>query len=193
MNSLRMVAQDRGSGVDAARRKDNRKKALDVAADATLWRGARLSEDQLGGLQDAAPFAGDTVAELEQVVRGSGDCFQGDTEAFYPVYSEDPANVRQLGAERELAKRLCGGCPVRAQCLAWSMQYRPEAELRKIPGGQPGAFRYTGDHGIWGGLCARDRKPLRALWAALREQELGETKATDTGEGDGGEGPAVAS
>lgn len=43
-------------------------------------------------------------------------------------------------AEQELAKNLCAECPVRLQCLEAGMDE---------------------DHGIWGGLNAKERKALR--------------------------------
>ncbi|MBW4717887.1 WhiB family transcriptional regulator [Saccharothrix sp. SC076] len=50
--------------------------------------------------------------------------------------------------DRELAARMCSGCPVRAECL--------EVELRTA-----GATTL----GVWGGLSADDRRALYLLWA----------------------------
>ncbi|MGY2066061.1 WhiB family transcriptional regulator [Blastococcus sp. SYSU DS0619] len=59
-------------------------------------------------------------------------CAETDPEAFFPDKG---------GSTRE-AKRVCTGCPVRAQCLE---------------------FALTNDErfGIWGGLSERERRRLR--------------------------------
>ncbi len=44
--------------------------------------------------------------------------------------------------EHKQAKRICGACPVRRECLAYAMDARV-------------------DHGIWGGLTERERRRLR--------------------------------
>jgi WhiB family redox-sensing transcriptional regulator len=56
-------------------------------------------------------------------------CAQIDGDMFYP---DD-------GARRPDIKRICGGCPVRAQCLTAAMANKEE-------------------HGIWGGLTPRERR-----------------------------------
>lgn len=59
-------------------------------------------------------------------------CAQTDPEAFFP---------EKGGSTRE-AKRICGSCEVRAQCL----EYALENDER---------------FGIWGGLSERERRKLR--------------------------------
>lgn len=74
-------------------------------------------------------------------------CAQTDPEIFYP---------EKGGATRD-AKRVCNGnpdrdippCPVRDQCLQWALDTGEE-------------------HGIWGGVAARDR--LREIRARRRQQ-----------------------
>ena len=64
-------------------------------------------------------------------------CRDHDPELFFPEGTTGPA-LRQV----EEAKRVCGSCPVRAQCLS--------EELRHAPG-----------HGIWGGTTPGERRVLR--------------------------------
>jgi hypothetical protein len=59
-----------------------------------------------------------------------------------------PAQARH---ETAAAIAVCTGCPVRAQCLELSLRHWD-----------------IGQHGIWGGLVAADRAPLRRRWAAGR-------------------------
>ena len=59
-------------------------------------------------------------------------CAQTDPEAFFP---------EKGGSTRE-AKKICSGCPVRAQCLEYAL-------------GNDERF------GIWGGLSERERRRLR--------------------------------
>lgn len=67
---------------------------------------------------------------------------------------EDPNLWFAVGAlEHKMAKRLCRGCPVRYDCLAYAMEHPV-------------------DHGIWGGLTERERRRLRrrageAGWRSL--------------------------
>lgn len=51
------------------------------------------------------------------------------------------------GADREMAARLCAGCPVQAECL--------ELELR---------LHGADTAGVWGGLSEQDRRELYPLW-----------------------------
>lgn len=59
-------------------------------------------------------------------------CAQTDPEAFFP---------EKGGSTRE-AKRVCGGCEVRAECLSYAL-----ANDERF--------------GIWGGLSERERRRLR--------------------------------
>jgi WhiB family redox-sensing transcriptional regulator len=63
-----------------------------------------------------------------------GACRQADPELFFPVSS-----VTGLAARRvELAKAVCAPCTVRAACLAYAAETRPE--------------------GIWGGTTQAERR-----------------------------------
>ncbi len=69
-------------------------------------------------------------------------CAQTDPEAFFP----------EKGASSSDAKRVCAGCDVREQCLAF-------------------ALRHDERFGIWGGLSTRERDRLKA--ARIAEQGAG--------------------
>lgn len=71
-----------------------------------------------------------------------GLCNQTDPEAFYP----------EKGEGTSVAKKVCVGCPVRAECLDF-------------------ALRTDEDYGVWGGLSARER---RALVKAAVKRRRGE-------------------
>jgi hypothetical protein len=163
---------------------DAGKIAVEVAADAALTRrGRALTSDQLDVLEAAARFAGHSVRELDRAVRGVGSCSGEDTEQFYPTYTADPARGGRLLEERLLARRLCEGCPVQAQCLA--LDYAAASVY--------GAERHTGVEQVWGiraGLGARDRRALMPLWAEL-DRRLNATAVADVAESAEG-GPVAA-
>jgi WhiB family redox-sensing transcriptional regulator len=64
-------------------------------------------------------------------------CIGEDPELFFPVGSAPPA-LEQV----DRAKRICGGCPVRAECLEWSLVTCQDA-------------------GVWGGLDEEQRREIR--------------------------------
>lgn len=98
-------------------------------------------ESGLGGLLDVATHAGSTLPCREA----------GDADLWF---AESPGQL-------EIAKALCGGCPVKAECLA-------------------GAVRRGEPWGVWGGeifergnVVARKRPRGRPSKAALaRDREL---------------------
>ena len=59
-------------------------------------------------------------------------CAQVDPDLFYP----------ESGAPNRDAKRVCGGCEVRAQCLAYALAHRER-------------------FGVWGGTTERERRRMR--------------------------------
>lgn len=71
-------------------------------------------------------------------VRGQGDCYEKDPADWYP---EEFQNRHTKKAAIERAKAVCGGCPERARCLAYSL-------------------RINDQWGIWGGLTADERRAL---------------------------------
>ncbi|MFJ5265484.1 WhiB family transcriptional regulator [Streptomyces sp. NPDC088387] len=68
----------------------------------------------------------------------------------------DPDSLFVEGAEQNRAKRLCDGCSVRTECLAYALDQRIE-------------------FGIWGGMTERERRallrrrPTVASWLRLLE------------------------
>jgi WhiB family redox-sensing transcriptional regulator len=80
------------------------------------------------------------------------------------TFGEPPEWTGQDEPDRELATRLCAGCPVRAECL--------EFELR-----------ITGDQtvGVWGALNQDDRRALHKVWTCRRPGEI-EQLANEDGE-----------
>jgi WhiB family transcriptional regulator, redox-sensing transcriptional regulator len=69
---------------------------------------------------------------------------------------EDPDSLFVQGAAQNRAKHICGGCPVRVECLADALDNRTE-------------------FGVWGGMTERERRALLrrrpevTSWAALLE------------------------
>ncbi|MQA79469.1 MAG: WhiB family transcriptional regulator [Streptosporangiales bacterium] len=53
----------------------------------------------------------------------------------------DPDKLFVRGAEQNHAKRICRHCPVRAECLAYALDYEME-------------------YGVWGGMTERERRSL---------------------------------
>jgi WhiB family redox-sensing transcriptional regulator len=64
-------------------------------------------------------------------------CIGQDPDLFFPVGSAEPAL-----AQTSRAKEICGGCPVRADCLEWSLVTCQDA-------------------GVWGGLDEEERRIIR--------------------------------
>jgi WhiB family redox-sensing transcriptional regulator len=63
-------------------------------------------------------------------------CLEADPDLFFPIGESGPA-LLQIAE----AKRVCGRCPVRQQCLEWAIT--------------------TGQHaGVWGGLSESERHAL---------------------------------
>ncbi len=85
---------------------------------------------------------------------GPVDTAYQDWRAYAACAGTDPDLFFAPGAlEHKLAKKVCRGCPVRYQCLAYAMD-------------EPI------DHGVWGGLTERERRRYRRRagpggWRAL--------------------------
>jgi WhiB family transcriptional regulator, redox-sensing transcriptional regulator len=69
--------------------------------------------------------------------RDRAACRGAQTDVFFPDGTAGPA-LRDIGR----AKRICGGCPVRARCLDWALDHGA-------------AF------GIWGGFTEDERRAIR--------------------------------
>ncbi|MEU1465720.1 WhiB family transcriptional regulator [Streptomyces sp. NPDC005727] len=64
-------------------------------------------------------------------------CRHEDPDLFFPIGTTGPSQV-----QAQQAKAVCGGCPVREQCLDWALD--------------------TGQSiGIWGGTTETERRALR--------------------------------
>jgi hypothetical protein len=105
----------------------------------------------------AAWLAGQSAVFLVDAVREQGLCGRVEPERrgrWWPNAgspNQCAAGSRERRAERELAERLCDGCPARLGCLALSY-----------------VLAEHGRWGIWGGLAAGDRHELRGLWERAR-------------------------
>ncbi|MGH3829395.1 MAG: WhiB family transcriptional regulator [Pseudonocardiaceae bacterium] len=71
------------------------------------------------------------------------------------TFGEPPEWTGEDDPDRELATRLCAGCPVRCECL--------ELELR-----------VGGAHtlGVWGALNAEDCRALHEVWSFRRRKDI---------------------
>jgi len=64
-------------------------------------------------------------------------CIGEDPELFFPIGTSPPAAEQTLRA-----KRVCRGCPVKPECLEWSLVTYQDA-------------------GVWGGLDEEERRQIR--------------------------------
>lgn len=104
-------------------------------------------EQQAAELDDLARVSDEVLSDL---VARRGLC-------LWEITSGDPpARPGQGPPDRELAARLCAGCPVRRECL--------EFELRTS-----GAETV----GVWGGLGEDDRRALHAIWSVRSARRPG--------------------
>ncbi|MQA12467.1 MAG: WhiB family transcriptional regulator [Pseudonocardiaceae bacterium] len=96
-------------------------------------------------------------AELAEIVRRDGIC-------MWVFVDGDPPWLGERLTDRELAARMCAGCPVQDECL--------ELELRT-----------AGEHtvGVWGALPEDDRRGLHWHW--LRRGERVDGRDTHGPEG----------
>ena len=85
---------------------------------------------------------------LRDVVMRRGLCLWGLWPAVEPDWDDC------AGGDRELAARLCAGCPVIDQCL--------ELDLRTA-----GACTT----GVWGAMCEDDRRRLHRVWQRHRQHQ----------------------
>jgi WhiB family redox-sensing transcriptional regulator len=83
---------------------------------------------------------------LLEIVTTDGTC-------MWLVANDEPDWTDEALTDRELAARLCAGCPVQHECL--------ELELRT-----------AGEHtvGVWGALSEDDRRAVYRVWLARRHR-----------------------
>ena len=73
-----------------------------------------------------------------------GLCTQSDPEHWFPDHDGDGTKRRsgdEVGKPGMSAKAICRRCPVVAECLQWALEMKEQ-------------------HGIWGGMTARERNRL---------------------------------
>jgi WhiB family redox-sensing transcriptional regulator len=80
------------------------------------------------------------------------------------TFGEPPEWTGEHDPDRELATRLCAGCPVRGECL--------ELELRV------GGARTLG---VWGALNAEDRRALHQVWSSRRREDIAQLTEDEEG------------
>lgn len=88
----------------------------------------------------------------EAACRGAG------TDPWFPprgAHAETPRDsLGRVDGSEGRGKFVCRSCPVRAECLEHALAV-PEK------------------HGVWGGLTARERRPLRRQWVASQSGREG--------------------
>jgi WhiB family transcriptional regulator, redox-sensing transcriptional regulator len=84
-----------------------------------------------------------------------GACQQADPKLFYPIATGKGQAARQAQA----AKAVCAPCPVRAKCLSYALEARPE--------------------GIWGGTTGDERLKARAASARQARKAADQRVAPD--------------
>jgi WhiB family redox-sensing transcriptional regulator len=83
------------------------------------------------------------------------------------TFGDPPEWTCEEESDRELATRLCAGCPVRAECLEFELRVAGEDTV-----------------GVWGALNQDDRRALHKVWTCRRRTEI---EALGTEEREGGE------
>jgi WhiB family redox-sensing transcriptional regulator len=101
-------------------------------------------EDIAAGLDLQADVPDDVLWER---VTTDGECMRLYVTGQAPEFSGD------VHSDRELAARVCAGCPVRGECL--EVEFRTAGHLSL---------------GVWGALNEEDRRAVYPLWLARRER-----------------------
>lgn len=157
--------------------------AHEVLADprfAVAKEAAAATEAKRNALLAAAPFVETSKEQLDTMLRGRGNCAGEDLADYFPPYPHEPAHGACRVEERDRAERLCGGCPLRGQCVAFDYACA-DGHVQHV-------------WGILGGLGARDRRELMSPWMELRArvaairlaQRNAQTEGAQAAGGDGG-------
>jgi WhiB family redox-sensing transcriptional regulator len=85
------------------------------------------------------------------------------------TFGEPPEWTGEDEPDRELATRLCAGCPVRTECLELELRVAGEETV-----------------GVWGALNRDDRLALHKVWSCRRRAEI-VALTEDDEDRDGGE------
>ncbi len=80
-----------------------------------------------------------SAQQLEDLWQARAACKGPNTSIFFPPSHFERKDERE--ARESKAKGICGGCPVRRQCLDYAVRIRET-------------------HGIWGGLNESERRSL---------------------------------
>jgi len=104
--------------------------------------------DRMAADLDAVELVPDDV--LHELVTGSGSCMVLYRLELEPEWSGDDLT------DRELAARVCAGCPVRRECLELELRTSGDATL-----------------GVWGALPADDVRELYPVWRSRRRRRGG--------------------
>jgi WhiB family transcriptional regulator, redox-sensing transcriptional regulator len=78
------------------------------------------------------------------------------------TFGEPPEWTGKDEPDRELATRLCAGCPMRAECLEFELRIAGEDTV-----------------GVWGALNEDDRRALHKVWFYRRGADIEEMPAED--------------
>ncbi len=83
------------------------------------------------------------LANLDSRWQEMANCRGLDPDLFFP----------ERGASTRDAKRVCGACVVKLDCLEYALEHKEK-------------------HGIWGGLSERERRVVRRERVALQEGQI---------------------
>jgi WhiB family redox-sensing transcriptional regulator len=97
---------------------------------------------------------------LADVVMADGACVWCYGEGDPPPLTGDDT------PDRELAARICAGCPAQDECLELELRYAGRDTV-----------------GVWGALAEQDRRALYPLWRARGHQEVRESGCEETPDG----------
>ncbi len=121
--------------------------------------GPKSYEEMAAELDELAAVPTDVLASW---VTAQGRCLWETT------FGEPPEWTGEDEPDRELATRLCAGCPVRAECLEFELRIAGEDTVC-----------------VWGALNEDDRRALHKVWSCRRRADIEEMPAEDQ-EGGGG-------
>jgi WhiB family transcriptional regulator, redox-sensing transcriptional regulator len=126
---------------------------LRPAGENPAMNGPRSYEEMAAELDELAAVPTDVLASW---VTAQGRCLWETT------FGEPPEWSGEDEPDRELATRLCAGCPVRVECLEFELRIAGEDTV-----------------GVWGALNKDDRRALHKVWAFRRGTDIEEIPTED--------------
>lgn len=108
--------------------------------------GPRSYEEMAAELDELAAVPTEVLANW---VTARGQCL------WVTTFGEPPEWSGEDDPDRELAARLCAGCPVRAECLEFELRVGGKETL-----------------GVWGALNVNDRLALHKVWSSRRRTDI---------------------